>query len=335
MDSRIETIANNRIQVLNSHANSLEVEDVVFIVFLNDNKASVELALLPYTNLKSINDKYFARKQVVNLIDQRSLCPSLSRANEAYFFSFDVTYDVDYCFYFDFINRIIRLLIYRKDGTLIFSNLYNADFDERPFLYSEVIKKDLIHVEPKSTFWNNIKGLYHITHIDNLENIIEKGLLSHTIAHSLKINKSDISNHLVQDKRIHVHNKVPLYFNILNPMTYTFSYKNDLVIFKIDKKVMLLPGMIYTDGNAASSSSKYFSSLNDLDKLNWNCINGKFWNDYHDGKRIKCAEVLIPHKISSNYIQEIFVYDSTTLEQVSILVSKKSIPFSINRCYFF
>lgn len=335
MDLSIETIANIRLQVLNSITNSLDVEDVIFIISRHDNKPSVNQGLVPYKNLKSVNDKYFARKQAVKLIQHKDLHPALSGAAEAYFFSFDLIYNVDYCFYFDFRNDKILLFIYRKDGALIFSNQYNDDFDERPYLFSEVIGKDIIQSEPTSSFWNNIQGLYHITHVDNLENIIEKGLLSHTISHVLKINKSDISNQLVQARRNHVHDKVPLYFNILNPMTYTFSNKRDLVVLKIDKKVMLLPGVIYTDGNAASTSTKYYPSLNDLDKLNWTCITGKYWNDYPDGKRIKCAEVLIPHKIPSNHIMEIYAYDDTRCNHLSVLLSSKSIPITINKSYYF
>jgi hypothetical protein len=335
MDLDIEIIANIRLQVLNSISNTLEVEDVIFIISRINNEPSVNQGLIPYSNFKSLKNKYSLRKQVVKLIQKKCMHPALSIADEAYFFSFDIMYNVDYCFYFDFVKDKIQLFIYRKDGVLIFSNLYNDDFDERPYLFSEVIGKDVIQSEPKSTLWNNIEGLYHITHVDNLENIIKKGLLSHTIAHSLRINKRDISNQLVQAKRNHVHDKVPLFFNILNPMTYTFSNKRDLVVLKIDKMVILLPGVIFTDGNAASISTKYFTSINDLDKLNWNCINGLFWNDFTDGKRIKCAEVLVPHKITSKHIKEIFVYDDTSFNQISFLISNKSIPITINKSYYF
>ncbi len=335
MGLNIEAIADIRIQVLNSFSNSLEVEDVIFIVSGTYDDPIVQQGLVPYSNLQSVTDKYFARRQVIGLIENRSLTPALSNANEAFFFSYDVTYNVDYCYYFDFIHESIQFYIYRKDGAIVFSSPYNVDFDERPYIYSELVSKDIIQVEPKSQLWNNIKGLYHITHVSNLVNIFEKGLLSHTVAHVLKINKSDISNQLVQARRNHVHNKVPLYFNILNPMTYTFSNKSSLVVLKIDKKVMLLPGAMFSDGNAAAASTKYYTSLKELDKLNWDCINGTFWNDYNDGKRIRCAEVLVPHKISTSYIKEIFVYDSSTYNSLIGLFSNNDIPIIINKSYYF
>jgi hypothetical protein len=335
MGLNIETIADIRIQVLNSFTNPLEVEDVIFVVSGTYNAPIVQQGLVPYSNLQQLKDKYFARRQAVSLIENQSLTPALSNANEAFFFSYDLTYDVDYCYYFDFINVSIQIYIYRKDGAIVFSSPYNVDFDERPYLYSELVSTDIIQVEPKSQLWTSINGLYHITNIENIVNIFDKGLLSHTMAHVLKINKSDISNQLVQARRNHVHNKVPLYFNIKNPMTYTFSNKSNLVIFKIEKKVMLFPGVIFSDGNAAAISSKYYTSLQDLNKLNWECINGTFWNDYNDGKRIRCAEVLVPNKISTKHIQEIFVYDSSTYNNLMKLLSGKNIPITIDKSYYF
>jgi hypothetical protein len=335
MGLNIEKIADIRIQFLNSFSNPLEVEDVIFVVSGNCNHPIVKHGLVPYSNLQKLKDKYFARRQAVRLIENRSLTPALSRANEAFFFSYDLTYNVDYCYYFDFINESIQNYIYRKDGAIVFSSPYNVDFDERPYLYSELITNDIIQVEPKSQLWTNINGLYHITHKDNIVNIFDKGLLSHTMAHALEINKSDISNQSVQARRNHVHNKVPLYFNIKNPMTYTFSNKSNLVILKIEKKIMLLPGVIFSDGNAAANSSKYYTSLQDLNKLNWGCINGPFWNDYNDGKRIRCAEVLVPNKISTKHIQEIFVYDISTYNNLMKLLSNKNIPITIDKSYYF
>jgi len=170
-----------------------------------------------------------------------------------------------------------------------------------------------------------------------LVNIFEKGLLSHTVAHALKINKSDISNRMVQARRKHVHNKVPLYFNILNPMTYTYpdSEKSSLAILRIDKEVMRLPGAIFSDGNAASSATKFYTTLNELDKLDWNCINATYWSAFNDGKRIRCAEVLVPQKISKQFIREVYFNDSATYNNVVPHFSNEEIPFSINKSYFF
>jgi len=330
-------LANIRVQVLNSIPNSLEVEDIIFCVSYHGASCRVQQALIPYENIDSFSDKYFARKQVVEKLVQRSLHPELSKADELFFFSFDVPYNVDYCYHLDLINEIYQLIIYRKDGTVIFSNQYDCDFDERPFLYSEVISKDLIEKEPNTISWNCIKGLFHLTHIDNLESIIEKGLLSHTISHSMSIIKEDISNKLVQVRRKHIHNKVPLYFNILNPMTYTYSIneKKELLVFKVNKKIMLNPGTLFTDGNAASSSTKYYSSLIDLDQLDWSFLNSKFWNNYPDGKRKKCAEVLIPHNIPTKFITDIFIYNKTLYKKISDTVSDLPISVSVNKEYFF
>ena len=57
MDLGIDTMANIRIQVLNSISNSFEVEDVLFVISIVNNKPNVQQALVPYSNLNSINEK--------------------------------------------------------------------------------------------------------------------------------------------------------------------------------------------------------------------------------------------------------------------------------------
>ena len=328
-------LANIRIQELNYFSDPVEIEDIIFNVSYNGPTPSVKLALLPYTNLKSITDKNCARKQVVNSIINNSLSPIISKSDELFFFSFDVTYNVDYCFHFDFICKKIHLIIYRKDGKVVFNSYYDPDFDEKPLLYSEIISSDLFSPEPNTSFWKNIYGLYHITNVNNIENIATHGLLSHSTSHSLNLTKKDISNQLVQDRRKHIHDKVPLYFNILNPMTFSLTNNDDLVVIEVDKKIMLFPSVLFTDGNAASSSTKYFTNIEDLNQLDWNCIFSEYWNDYPDGKRIRCAEVLIPETVPTKYFMQIYTKTGESERSVSNAFSSHTIKVSQNENYFF
>ena len=340
MKISFDLLTNIRIQVINSVLNSSDIEDVIFTIGYNDHSPNVGQAMVPYTNLKSPNDKYLARKQVVNRIKQKTLSPDISMADQVYFFSYDLIYNVDYCFYFDSKADSIKLIVYRKDGEVILSNNYNEDFDERPFLFSETVNNDFFNPEPNTSQWLDLKGLFHITHIDNLKNIIEQGILSHTISHVTNVLDKDISNQLVQSRRTQIHNKVPFYFNILNPMTFSYKYKDDmntrdLVVLCIDKKIMLQPGTIFTDGNAASSSTKFFSSLEDLDKLDWDCIFSHFWNEFDEGKRKRCSEVLIPYRVPTRFIKNIFLKDQTHFNKLKVILSDFSIPVAIDESYFF
>ena len=66
---------------------------------------------------------------------------------------------------------------------------------------------------------------------------------------------------------------------------------------------------------------------NDIDWAiydDFNCINDDYWSNYEDGKRIKCAEVLVPSIIEYSYIIRIHCLDTQTIER--ICVNKHNIP---------
>lgn len=187
------------------------------------------------------------------------------------------------------------------------------------------ILKTLINPLRKWANFNCCNYLFHMTHIDNLQSIFEKGLLSHNAARN--ITKQDISLATVQGRRdwlepiYHrpIHDYVPLYFNASNPMLFCRKdIQESICILKISKDVMTKEGVLFTDGNAAvhttstyEHATTFYSDLKDLDKLNWECIYDLYWNDYDDGKRIRCAEVLVPDQIETMYIKSIYVYPHT------------------------
>lgn len=158
-----------------------------------------------------------------------------------------------------------------------------------------------------------IDGLYHLTHIDHVQTIFKDGLLSHNNAHERGLVQHDISNPSVQDQRAirfigkrPLHDYVPLYFNPRNAMLFDV-FKNrtlkDIVLLRLSRKLMLQKGVWFTDGNAANDPTLFYNKLEDLDKLDWDCIRARYWNDYEDGKRKCMAEILVPDKISENYIK--------------------------------
>lgn len=173
--------------------------------------------------------------------------------------------------------------------------------------------------------FKSVDYLYHMTHVDNLQSIFEKGLLSHNAARNIE--KQDISFATVQGRRDWVepiyhrpiHDYVPLYFNVSNPMLFCRKdMQESICILKISKDVMNKVGFLFTDGNAAvhttstyGHATTFYSDLKDLDKLNWDCIYDLYWNDYDDGKRIRCAEVLVPDIIETKYIKSICIYPPT------------------------
>lgn len=180
-----------------------------------------------------------------------------------------------------------------------------------------------------------ISYLYHMTHKSNLENIMKNGLVSHNIAHSKGFIKTDISDTGVNNRRSKIHNFVPFYINPKNPMLYKRKkIQSDIIILCIDRKVFQEDSK-FTDGNAASNSTKFYSHINDLEKLNWSIINSNYWNDFIDGKRIRCAEILIANDVRTENIKKIFCFNSETAYYVKKKVEYYDIKVEINKNFYF
>lgn len=168
---------------------------------------------------------------------------------------------------------------------------------------------------------HKISYLFHITHRNNLESIAQSGLKPHNQAHA-DHDPVDISDPSVNQRRsrhdpVHgrsLHDYVPLYFRARNPMLYRRSnVQEDLAILYVHKSVMLIPGAIFTDGNAASKSTRFFDDLEDLDQLDWECLRAERWSDFDDGRRRRCAEVLVPRVLPFALVSAIVVQNMDSL----------------------
>jgi len=188
----------------------------------------------------------------------------------------------------------------------------------------------------------DIGCLYHMTHISNLVSILESGLLSHNLAHS-KYHLRDISDQDVNARRIEIepiykrsmHDYVPTYFAAKNPMSYKRrEISDDLVILKINPALLLQAGTLFTDGNAASSYTHFYREIEDLKQLNWDCLHCDYWPDYPDGRRIRCAEMLIPDRIEMSDITAIAVNRKKSLKKIE-QIAMPFVPVSVQKELFF
>lgn len=170
--------------------------------------------------------------------------------------------------------------------------------------------------------------LYHMTHKDNLQNILQNGLKSHNEARTNGLTRVDIADNQVNDRRSKrepiynrsIHDYVPLYFNPKNPMLFRRrDIQNDIVILAINRNILYQENIIFTDGNAATNATSFYNNPEELNKLNWSCINAEYWNDIVDGKRLKCSEVLIYPNIPTSAIQKIFCNN----EQIKMFITSK------------
>ena len=161
-----------------------------------------------------------------------------------------------------------------------------------------------------------ITHLYHLTHIKNLRSIRNLGLLSHNRAHD-QTDPMDIADPEVIARRSGrrdtvfdrpLHDYVPLYFMYTNPMlSKRREMQSELAILCISKSALLFDGAVFTDGNAASGDTRFFGDCRHLDQLDWACIRAPYWPDFPDGKRKRCAEVLVPDRLGLEHLQGVVV----------------------------
>ena len=158
-----------------------------------------------------------------------------------------------------------------------------------------------------------IASLEHITHLQNVADICDQGILNHYEARSK--NPYDISNHQVQNLRERqepvynrrIHEYAPLYFNTRNPMLYVnISRQENIYVVQISLDVLDDMPFLFTDGNAAANKTFFSNNIDDLDKLPINVLKSKYWTNFNDGRRKMCSEVLIYDHIPARYIEKVY-----------------------------
>ncbi|TVU53409.1 MAG: DUF4433 domain-containing protein [Arthrospira sp. PLM2.Bin9] len=176
-----------------------------------------------------------------------------------------------------------------------------------------------------------VKYLYHMTHISNLNSILENGLLSHNISHEKGFIQTDISMQEAQYLRTKWHGYVPFYFNPRNTMLYKrLDLQNQIVMLAIDPMLILEEGTWFSDGNVAAGATNVYNDIAMLEQLPWQIIKAPSWN-YEDPerkqkcKRIMCAEVLVPDRVNVQSILKIFCRS-----QMQISAVRQLIPDGVN-----
>ena len=239
------------------------------------------------------------------------------------------------------------------------SDSEDSDFEINTGNYNEITKNTILSERSRSSNFEQIhkhiikneeilnrygiKYFYHITHIDNLFKILEKGLLSHNIVNKYNLNKCNISNSAIVLRRGNIYDPIfgkpvndyaPLYINPKNPMLFVNENEQEnIVILCFDRKLILKDKVLFTDGNAASNSTEFYKSILKLDRLRWDILKADFWSDFDDGKRCRMAEVLVYKRIKPNYIRKIICYNKDTYFRIKNKIN--FIPIEVNKHYYF
>jgi hypothetical protein len=167
----------------------------------------------------------------------------------------------------------------------------------------------------------DIRGLWSIQPIVNLASIAEHGILCHNAASRLP--HGDISLASVQDirrtKRVPdsrldqaewrlLHDYANLYVCPRNPMLYRrLDKQNELVVLRVTTNVLDIPGVVVTDGNAATRTTRFSEPAVGIALLDREVNFARDWNHSdplvkaEHGRRM-CAEVLVPERVPPDFI---------------------------------
>lgn len=195
-----------------------------------------------------------------------------------------------------------------------------------------------------------ISSLYYITYIHNLPSILSQGILSHKKVDELNVSYAPI----FYDKKIVTQRKnkgtsdkdslweyANLYFQPRNPMMYRVVNETDpkkIAIIGIKPGILRSPGILISDGNAASNPTKFFSvdEGTKVLKKQWKIIQSDWWNNEDGSKRKIMSECLVPEQIPPQYIHSIFVAGQTIKEKVEeLLIGSTKVPIIPESHMFF
>ncbi|MFZ2451621.1 MAG: DUF4433 domain-containing protein [Methylovulum miyakonense] len=184
--------------------------------------------------------------------------------------------------------------------------------------------------------------LYHITHFDNLQAIVQAGGL---VAHNeLNTDHIDIAHQSIQDRRKTtpvpcspygvLHDYVPFYFCNRSPMLYAIHKNNietyqggqeSIVYLVTDLTRIQQSGIpfVFTEGHAIIRFSEFYSQVSDLDKVDWQLMQSAYWFDTDedpDRKRRRQAEFLLYQRCPWSLIVGIATFDEAMKTRVEKLL---------------
>ena len=193
-----------------------------------------------------------------------------------------------------------------------------------------------------------MKFIYHITHIDNFEKILDygsiicKNILDEEISDYVKIAYEGIQKRRHRTKVPispggNLHDYVPFHFAPRAPMLYTLYHGNVASFHDGQEKLIYLMvkikdivdskiKFVYSDGHPIVIPTNFFNDLNLLgDVIDWPLMKNRYWHNTSqdtDRKRRRQAEFLVYKRLPLKLISEIAVYNKTIKKKVDYLLEK-------------
>ncbi|PSU68341.1 DUF4433 domain-containing protein [Photobacterium phosphoreum] len=191
----------------------------------------------------------------------------------------------------------------------------------------------------------NGRYAYHFTLINNLESIIDNGLLCTNLKNERSISHENIAEQGIQGRRStmsvpcsggkFVHDYVPFYFSKKTPMQLGVINKKNvdqplLIYFAIPIEIIeQKAGVVFSDASANTDAPPNFynvSTANMLDSLNWAAIDDRKWGCPSDEYRHqKMAELLVPDGIQIAEFSYIVVWNEWIKQEVEKIFQAKGV----------
>jgi hypothetical protein len=180
---------------------------------------------------------------------------------------------------------------------------------------------------------DELEELHYIAPIVNAASIWQLGILSHEAAANVTHTSAAMAE--VQERRAakriplpdrrwgSLHSYANLYICARNPMMYTLvchGWRNELCVVRVDKLVLKLGGVVIADRNAAASMARFEPAPDGLRLIDKDRVFATYWThsdpiEQWEHKQEKCAEVLVPDRVDSQYIIGAYVACAESAER--------------------
>lgn len=174
--------------------------------------------------------------------------------------------------------------------------------------------------------------IFRFLHVDNLETCLRRGGLhapNHTpndglpyrTIHNVNIQNQRRVTRIPCGSRGVIHDYVSFYFGPRSPMLfqlhtgrvagYTGGQEPLIYVVSTAQAVQTIgAGFVFSDGHGIATFTKWFDSLTDLNKVDWDAVYATVWRDTVDDmdrQRRKQAEFLVHRRCDWSLIHEIGV----------------------------
>lgn len=177
----------------------------------------------------------------------------------------------------------------------------------------------------------DLREFHYITRISNLPSIYEHGIRSYAEVEGLPHESVALPEVQARRSRVRVlgrrplHEYANLYFDARNPM---MSKRRDLhaslCVLRVSTDVLDLPGVVVTDGNASSGSTRFAPAPDGVSIVDRVLTFAIRWvhSDPAEARRreaAKCAEVLVPERGEPAYFRGVYVSCEESRERVTAI----------------